>query len=189
MRRLWRKARSGIRLPSSPGNIRQLLTYLILDPPQVIGIAVGDRDGNDFGNIIGMQSADTLHQEREATSAGLKVTKPLPRMVYLAFPPVRTGDRSYDLSACGEALLDEPRRKLLSGRFVWQGGSYLAAVLHTEARPAAPVIFHCLLVGAPTTASSRHPGSLGTAFAVVDRGDHRPPATLEPNGEAESERV
>jgi hypothetical protein len=91
-----------------------------------------------------MQLADALHQEREASSAGLEVTKPLLGMMNPALPPVGTGDRSYDLSACGEALLDESGRKLLSGIFIGKAGGYLPAVRHDKARPGAPVIFTAL---------------------------------------------
>src|SRR5215216_3720929 len=113
------------------------LLGLFQDPPEIVGAAVDDRDGDDAGHLVRMLLFGSLDDLREKAAPGAERDSALGLVVDLAVPAVDGADRLEVVPGGAESIDYELAGELHQPVRVWRGDDDLAHVIGWE-RHAAP---------------------------------------------------
>src|SRR5215218_10129477 len=110
---------------------------LFQDPPEIVGAAVDDRDGDDAGHLVRMLLFGSLDDLREKAAPGAERDSALGLVVDLALPAVDGADRLEVVPGGAESIDYELAGELHQPVRVWRGDDDLAHVIGWG-RHAAP---------------------------------------------------
>jgi hypothetical protein len=88
------------------GGVRRLplTAHLVFDPGQVFRAPADDREGDDLGDLVGVQRPYAGFQDCQAGGSRLEMAVPLRRLINPALPAVDAGDGALDLGTGGQAF-------------------------------------------------------------------------------------